>query len=371
MRSEKTVFLIPNAPFEPFGVNFSDPGANYNMKRITIAPGYRSACIKASGDDIRTLGWSQVGSSAVYQTSLTAATHNIHHVLKIDQFNAYNQPVSLPYYGDLGSLQNDGRGFFFDNAARKLYVADGGSSIMANRASYMALFGGTIQLNGARLIIDGNISIDGLEFLAKEEGGQPPIICLSGTRHRFSPGHSIHTEGGIFLSEGVTTYAGAYDGWNYDIGSSGRKAFAMEIGCHGYGAGDLETYGAVGQQNRNGSSAHGGADVIRYGGRYRGNYGPNVNDTGLAGCSSASWNVGCSTGQSHSDIFNQGFASFSVENGPRNVWIDTCLDDDASGAGVLADQPDNTVKIYNVVTNGAPPQALHCATLSLYTPDAP
>lgn len=346
-RSERFVFLVPNGSFDPCEFAFSDPGAGYNLRVISPAPGYHDARIRGSGPRIADLHWSAVSGLAGGFMASVGKSRSINHVIKVDTFNDFGQPFSLPYRDTYEDWVSSISGFFHDRSIGVLYLRDAGADIATNRLSYDALYGGTLHVVGARIIFDGSIRFDGVEFIAKEdELGNPPIVCLSGTKHRFSPGHTVRAIGGILLSENVHTYAGAYDGWNYDPGNvTGKSAFAMEINCRGYGAGDLESYGAIGDENRNGSSAHGGADVVRYAGLYDGNFGPNINDTGLDGYVSTSWNVGCVTARSTAKILRQGFASAGSLTGIRNVWLDTCS---AQGdqADLYAREVSNVVKVH-------------------------
>lgn len=368
-RTEKHVFLIPNGPFAPCDLSFTHAGAGYNVRRVAVAPGYRSACIARAVDSLGSLSWSHIGGG-VYQASVTSATPNqalgILHVYRRNQFNQFNEPQSVRRFLSLAELQAAGAGWFYDNAARKIYLANGGEDIQASRSVFVAIGSAQMTLSGARIVFDGNIIFDGVPIVANEASGQVPIVCFSGTKHRFSHGHSIQVNGGICLSEDVMSYGGAYDGWNYNRGAS-VNTFAMEINCRGYGAGNLDAWGAEGEENRNGSSAHGGCDIVRFGGMYDGNFGPNINDTSIESFGAISWNVGVMTRNSRAALLNRGLASDGTASGGRMVWLDGCVDIDAVDAGIYAKGEGNLVKVNGCSTFGAGTLVEGDATVSTYS----
>lgn len=320
------VYVMPGN-YESTGFRYTDTQGD--RPKMLVAP-YGGVTIRTSGDTISAATWTANGTYInVYETTLVSTNHVIR-VLRSDRLDAIGLPTPMPKCASLADVNNQGYGWWYDSATRKLYVRDGtlniNTVVKTNlQAIYAAGGDNSLLVYSAKLYLE-NITLLQYPFVLKVAGQAVPEVWLKNCTVRYAESHSRTVQGGGCYSQGCTYYRSTADHANYTTASS-TTAYGVEINDTTYFAGDVDTFGSgatqpnnpIGTaQNKNSSSNHDGY-VVRVNGVHAGSYGPVIADTN----GSYTWNLGVqagysyATGSSRYGILTQGVNARS--------WLDGCF----------------------------------------------
>ncbi len=273
---------------------------------------------------------------------------SVDRVLTLLTPDARGFPSRLLRFASAATLQAAGTGWYYDAAAKIIYVAMGGGSVQANRATLKALYLNAASTSrclvyGSRIAFDG-VYFDGCQIQQLENaGGLANEHWLNNCTMFASTygGYANGVNGGTCIASNVRIHASGSDGFNYNwsaTGAGGNMALGVEANCHVTDAGDAMGFGTGISSNNNGSSIHEGY-VARFGSIYEGSFGPDIADTSISGIPSISWQVGCIARSGHpaGNPVGWGFygigGATAVTAGTRLAWLDTCFGGgDANGA---------------------------------------
>lgn len=174
-----------------------------------------------------------------------------------------------------------------------------------------------VYLNVSNTII-GNATIY-LENLALEGGastlrvdadpeGNSPQVYAKNVRLKYSNTNGLSSRGAFTHFQDSTAARNKLDGFNYHT-LHGVLSKNIEVNCTG------RDNGVPGTATNNGSSTHDGMTVVRVGGSYFRNHGPNLPDVN----GSKAWMLGTVAGDSRSPPGNQ--ADLFIEG---TLWCDGC-----------------------------------------------
>ena len=332
---------------------FGDTGAGAAKLVMARFPGFTTFTATLLGDDLATLTWTATsGQTGVWQAGLPAAVAgnvgSVDRVLTTLAPDARGFPSRLLRFASVAALQTAGTGWYYDSAAKIIYIAMAGSSVQANRATLKALYLNAASTSrclvyGSRIAFDG-IYFDGCQIQQLENiGGLANEHWLNNCTMFASPygGYANGVNGGTCIASNVRIHASGSDGFNYNwssAGAGGNMALGVEASCYVTDAGDAMGFGTGISSNNNGSSTHEGY-VARFGSIYEGSFGPDIADTSVTGIPSISWQVGCIARNGHSAGNPVGWGFYgmngatAVSAGTRLAWLDTCYGGgDANGA---------------------------------------
>jgi hypothetical protein len=330
--------------------------------------------ITVAGANLAAVTWTANGTYAdVWDATLpTLATGQaLHRLMRTDQVDEEGFPKELIKAATLATVNTATTGWFFTPATKVLSVKLGaGLSVDASKAALKANwtnFAATARILalGADLVLEGPITLDGVQPWGIVGGGRAPRIWLKSTTILRSPSYGVSCEQGSSYSQDCRIHSSWYDGINNFTGPAAPvHGIQMDINCLITGSG-RQIYGTA-TQNGQAVSAHGGQHRISYGSTYRGSWGQDTADTSVVGYDSVSWLVGC-VSQGAATPTKTAFSSSGVAGGTRKMWLDTCQ---ATGCTVgieinIAAQ--TQVKTYASAITGTTVGG----TVLSYTPDAP
>lgn len=388
------VTLIPTGPFNPCtSVHGTHAGADV-LKIVRPLPGTR-ATIRVNGAGFPSLQggtWTLPGGyTYVYQYDLSALSGSAapQRIVRTDLMNARGYPIAATKAASLAALEALAAttfAWFYDSGSKVLYINFFGLNVEAYKAKFKPFYLDTsgnsrMYIEAGNVLFRGAIDFEGVQIEASNQSTAIPQVYLHGDifgahpRIMFTPSYGCHSYGGIFYGSGYEVHASEFDcnNWNPSL-TSNEPGLAVEHNGIFSWAGDTATFGTGEFQNRQASSAHGGANVIRAASAYIESWGQNIADTDLAGNTSYSWIVGCYTQRALGSGPNPGIGAYGTAGGNRVMNVDTCRTSEeyltmclyAEGAGAL-------LKTYNNVLNAGVGSSTAAAdgTISTYTPTAP
>lgn len=270
--------------------------------------------IEEAGPTAQSLAW-VLGNGVGYVAPLGAIATNIRAILWAASTGPDGKPLVLRQYPDFATAEASG--FGWAQVVNEVFIRVGTMNIAANSANFKIVYGdgaSRIYVQAARLAIetvgDSSITFFGVQIAPYNLGALPSVIALRGNWHvKFAPDHGIDAVGSRTLLAGGSFDRSKADNIHYTDGAGGVSCLAIERDLFNRYAGDAATYGVGGYSagTNNGSSMHLGGSVLRIGGVYEKNAGPNIADTGTG----KSWNLGLRTGKNdlpRGDTQSQGFA---------------------------------------------------------------
>lgn len=380
--------------FDTFG--FSSSSSVRTTHRLTFTG---PAVIRTSGTnfpDPSAMTFTATGTPSVYSATIGTLTGSafVQRFMYGDTFETGTGLNSrMPLYPSQAALQaasganpSTVQGWYFDTAAKTLYVAFFGLNVNSFKTKFLAYYGdtngdSTLSINGSVvLFIDSpySVTLDGVSIQANNIGGSDPTVLIEGRgvfRVQYAIGNGIHTAGGFYYFDGIDTEASQADNLNHDPSSIGTESMVIRSNSKSFFAGDTVTFGTGVSNNRNATSAHGGVNVIQAGNSDGYSWGPNVADTTTAGYTSLSWYVGEETTQvvDGADAGIGFYDSTGASNAFRLAWIDSAttiqevdaLHAEAAGSATVA------VKTTNNALNLIPVIIGSGASVTPYTRSSP
>ncbi len=184
-----------------------------------------------------------------------------------------------------------------------------------------------------------------MQIVSTDASGSNGELYVDGIFSRFAPGSAFQSFGGYTFLKNCTAHAPAIDCFNYNESTGGNFAYVIEQDCRGTCAGDIATQGTGISVNRNGSSVHDNVDILRIGGYYEENWGPQIADVANAD-TGTSWNIGVTCGPTTEP---QSIGFYSSDTG-RKVYYDGCY---AYGNTTAVSSVTSTAKQTGCVFDGA------------------
>ena len=295
--------------------------------------GWTEATTENSGVFIRcqdmATGWSWVASGTAYFTKLKHASSTVWDKAFLDSKG-------------FATLYSSGATIAAVQAASGLYNIDGlylyihrpGEIAPDNNVIVSSPLVDSVVMTAASYYIKG-LTFEGGRNAATWNASNLSCWYAKNVGYRYTNGDGFTASAfGTIAHQNCTAkmcgYPTGQDGMGYSNSSSG-VANAIEVDC-------ICTYnGAPSGNNGNGSTIHNSnIRIVRVGGTYTYNHGPNIGDAGTTGTTNKSWIVGCTTGNSqaiqagsNAGIVVQGDAANQLE-----AWVEEHTDTtDSYGIG--------------------------------------
>jgi hypothetical protein len=344
------VYIMPGN-YESTGFRYTDTQGD--RPKMLIAP-YGGVTIRNAGDTISSATWTANGTYInVYETTLVSTNHVIR-VLRSDRLDIIGLPTPMPKCASLADVNNQGYGWWYDSATRKLYVRDGtlniNTVVKTNlQAIYAAGGDNSLLVYSSKLYLE-NITLLQYPFVLKVAGQAVPEAWLKNCTVRYAESASRNVQGGGCYSQNCIYYRSTADHANY-TSTAGTTSYGVEINDTTYFAGDVDTFGSgatqpnnpIGTgQNKNSSSNHDGY-VVRVNGVHSGSYGPVIADTN----GSYTWNLGVKMGYSYATGASR--YGYIVQGASALAWLDGC-NTNSGNSGINADSS-SVANYFNSVGN--------------------
>ncbi len=278
-------------------------------KEVISVGGKSNFCRGILGTDVV---WTSVGSGT-FSNVLSAA---ITLVVDTSVLDENGLPLRLTKLTSLVDVQATPVSWYKDTGTNTLYVhyADG---LTPSRNSAMMAIAASGNTNGHNNYIENFTFIGGASF--NNNSATPTTTVYKNCDFIFNTttnGFSALGNGIVFM-ENCKSCFNFLDGFNYHK-SGVYNVSAIEIGCVGFGNGENNTTSI-----NNGSTAHDNCRVLRIGGIYFDNEGPNVHDVN----DSKSLNIDCVAYNSLAvDEDNKtDFALGAAEDEACKIWLDGCF----------------------------------------------
>lgn len=339
-------------------------------KRVSVPSG--KVTFRMAGPALSDQTWTAhdaINYPGIYKTTLSALDTGAkpHRVLNTNLFDAWGFPAGVPYFTSLAGVLAADTGWYFDVSTKVIYMKFSGFNVETYKARFQALYVAADGTSGFRFrdgtyimfdAIGDNMLFDGVGITTEEKVGGTGLasfVYLKDGVYRYSYTYGVYNDSGAFVyASGCRVHRCTYDGFNYNPNTiSGNKAFGVEhnvlVTCPGdsesFAAGGTDTTGlAMTFTNRQGSSAHPGANVLRAGSKYSQAWGQLVADVGGAAGNSMSYNVGCITEKAAVPGTDYGFDMYGDASGTMTAWIDACAH--VGNGGVAAASNDSHCTVY-------------------------
>lgn len=223
------------------------------------------------GDSGSELSFSSAGNG-VY----SATRSNVHAVL--DFYTG--EPIALDGKNSLADCEAAENSWFLDGST--LYVHCKNDRIPDNKLIAMLSVSNNTLAAQKTLFAENIIFYGGTEALQADEA---TLLIAKGCIFGYGKQNGLALKGTNAYLYGCTARNNMRDGYNYHKSTNNVICKAVEIGCMGYSNGIND-----GNGNNNGSTIHDGCMIVRIGGRYWHNDGPNVADVNTG---SVSFNIAC------------------------------------------------------------------------------
>lgn len=277
-----------------------------------------------------------VHTGAAYKVSLSGP--NIVFDLTAPK-DADGLPIPLVPVADAATVAATPGSCYNSGSVQYVRLFDGrvpGTSVLVSRNTY------NLNTTGADPVAPFSVLLEGIEFwgglYARVKGwraGDQLLAKDCAWRFAKENGLGIQAVDTVLIDCAAT--ANGIDGFNYhDI--DGRSGQALEINCSGVGNGRT-----AGGSSQNGSTAHDTYKIVRVGGVYKDNPGPNVADVG--GVLSANYGVTASNALGYGATPDYDFTAPELGGA---LWLIGC-----SSSSSLALRNGAAAKVYNFARTGA------------------
>lgn len=300
--------------------------------RTTDAQGAKLKILRALGtcvianaaDDAATATWTADATFPnTYWMPLTPANKPVRVVLDTSRLDEEGQPTPITRYTTVTDANSSGLGYFHDTVANRLYVRyiAGANVETAVKARLRIVTGDAttkVMLLGTKMLFEGDWQLKGVYLQPLQNAGTRAILYgdfynRTGPTVSYTISHAMDSLGADSYLQNCWFHRAQGDAYHY-TDSGGLVCNGVEINCLSTYAGNV--LGEPTSPNTsNGSSMHGGGNVLRINGQYRRGWGPDVVDTGTG----QSWNVGTKAGPSTPSGNSFGFYT----TGPV-MWLDNC-----------------------------------------------
>lgn len=259
------------------------------------------------------LSWSSVGSGA-YSTTFATAPYGVVDEANVD---AYGVGTWLTQQASVVAVQASG-GWYWTATTLTVKTFDGRAPDSSLWAFPSSASKWSMRINGGSV----TAYIENIDFVGgyRAEVNAVRQFTTINTTFSYTEFHAFHgvacTEAQLWQSRaiGAKGAGGGADGFGYQAG----WAKCLEVDCEGL------SNGWDGSDICNGSTSHGGV-VIRCGGRYLNNQGPNVADVASGKSITLGAVIGASRGVSSSQRTN-----VASDGATGEIWLADC---DLDGAG--------------------------------------
>jgi len=215
---------------------------------------------------------------------------------------------------NLTDCQNTTSSFYKDSVADKLYIHTS-NDLVPNEEIILSL--DRLRISAGFTTYAENLNIIG-GFRNFSSSTKTNIIHKNCQYSFCTDGNGAHIIGNVLCYfDNCRAYKSFLDGFNYHI-SGGFNPVSFEIECVGYKNGENNNSGI-----NNGSSIHDDCRIVRIGGFYFSNEGPNVHDVNSA----KSFNVDVISYNSVSTVLanKSSFALGALANETCKMWLDGCI----------------------------------------------
>ncbi len=274
------------------------------------------------------LVWS-LNSGATYRANRST----VQEVYDFRYKNEYGDAQRLTKAASIAEVDATPGSWYSDGTVLYVQTSDSRSPD-SNIRPYLSVKNGYVE-GGVTVYMEG-ITFEGgnYAFQAVNTASGVPVVYAKNCKFKYSGlTNAFSALGSETYLQDCEAAQAMNDGFNYHE-YNGVKCKGVEINCvgrhNGYGGGD----------NNNGSTAHEASKIIRIGGKYFNNNGPNVVDVN----GSQSWNVGVSafksTGAGTQNV------NFYIDG---DMWLDSCVSLESSTD--LRVNP-GAMRVRNMVTMG-------------------
>jgi len=255
------------------------------------------------------------GATATYQTT-RSATISVWDASVLDSNGDYTRLVPAGAFGGTGDL-TAGQSFV---SGSTVYVRTSDSrnlTIAGNNATVRVMVSQNLfSATGANTVYVEQLDLQGgtNPAIVANNSATPARLYMKNCRVRYGgSGNGLSATGAITVVQDSLAAQNFHDGFNYHIGANSVPCQSLEINNTG------RDNGFAGDNINNGSTTHDGNAIVRVGGQYYRNNGPNVVDVGT---STVSWSVGVGAWGSTAvaSIQNANFQSQAT----GGMWLDSC-----------------------------------------------
>ena len=309
--------------YAPGGYRRTDANAGSGVFKLLVgdcpkgADGAPGAIIGTVGTDISS-GWTLV-SAGTYSKVVNAFPER---VIDSSQFQLDGHYLPYLQYGSLALLQASGSnvGWAYDSTIATIYVQQAGAVVTG--ANLRAIYDGTVTtaspaqnmlIYGASLGIV-NVTLEDTYVAPTYDTVARAEVWIKDSTIRYASAQGLLCQGANCYSQNVTAYNNKQD--NFSLKANGSTVKGLEVNNTSTYSGDPFNYGtSFCGAICNGSSADEG-DVVRVGGTYKYNEGPNLTDHFNA------WNIGPQFGSSIGATTN-GFG-YSSQVAGSLIFCESC-----------------------------------------------
>ena len=279
---------------------------------------------------------------ATYPTVSKATRSTVYQVRDGSVVDSKGDAEKLTLRASVEEVSLNPGSYYTDNVSVWVLPSD---SRTADANCWCLMSGGNGRVSGKSIYVEGFTFLGGNCFKALNTAAEYTLVQMKNCTFKYafySNAGGFATTGNVAsILENCVGACSEYDGFNYHASTTYIPA-ALEINCTSRNNG---TYGV--DETMNGSSMHDAGTVIRVGGSYHGNRGPNVVDVNDA----LSWNIGVSAHDSTALVNN---ADFFIDG---SMWVHSCT------GNIFTEQTaGDTMYAYDTTTTGA--------TSTPYTPTA-
>jgi len=256
------------------------------------------------------------GATNTYQAARSAVL-NVYDAGVLDANGDYTRLTQAGSYAGTGDLT---AGQWYSNGTTVWVRTTDSRSLVGSTSIRVFLDVKNAYVTGARtLYLEGIIFEGGNYGLQAVNGGSaatmPTVVAKNCVFKYGGTSNAVTIQGATAWFQGCTAACAKNDGFNYHA-ANGVLCQAVEIACIG------RHNGTDASDINNGSTTHDGNALVRVGGQYYGNNGPNLADVDSG---TTSWNVGCGAwGSTAGTGAVQNGNYHSQCTGAGAMWLDSC-----------------------------------------------
>ncbi len=308
------IWLMPGVYTDRFDVRAThatvSSGTQARAVRIKAWAGPGTVIYRAPGQQPGEMTWLQTPAASTYEATPSGSQTALHIV-----YHDNGKEIQIPWKSSAANANAVASGWFQDAGTKKIYIRHQNVNLslsgVCDRFEIMYTAGNEQIVFGAKVYLEGITfrGSDQFTALTQTDSGNTyrPVVYARYCKWQYLAYHNFSSLGALtLLQDCVSEYSMGGDGYNYTA-DSGFECEATEVDCIGRYNGVLEYSLFDGDRNKQGSSGHNAAAILRVNGKYHGNYGQNIADTGTG---SKTWMVGTDCMNPYADLAFTGVGAY-------------------------------------------------------------
>lgn len=281
-----------------------------------------SVVFRMPGQQPGEMTWTATAAASTYDATPTGGEIALHVI-----YHDNGQEIQIQWYASAAAANAVQSGWYQDPATKKIYLRHANVNLslagVADRFEIMYTSGNEQICLGGKIYLEGITFRGGGQFTASIQTSGPntfrPVVYARNCKWQYLAYHNFSSIGALtLLQDCVSEHSLGGDGFNY-TDDAGQICEAIEVDCIGRHNGVLEYSLFDGDRNKQGSTGHVAAVILRVNGEYYGNYGQNIADTGT---SSTSWMIGCQLDDPYADLSFTGIGGFNNLHTEGTAYLD-------------------------------------------------